>query len=120
MSNADIMPGESDEPGRGPDSVASEALVWNSKAAGVGALLMTDPNLPRDQFHHPYQPLFWFDDHSRPIGLVVDGDDHVLAWENNAQGDPDVIDKARCQRVPPAVERAARDWWAEQQSAGTH
>jgi hypothetical protein len=26
---------------------------------------------------------------------VVDGDGHVLAWEN-AQGDPDIIDKARC------------------------
>lgn len=102
---------------RAADSVSLDALPWPSDAAGVGALLMIDPDLPRDQFQHPYQPLFWFDEHSRPVGLVVDGAGHVLAWRNSAQGDPYVVNDPRCQRVPVPVEDAARRWWAEQRSA---
>ena len=91
-----------------------DELAWNSEAAGVGALLMTDPVLPRDSFGHPYQPLFWFDEHSRPIGLVVDADGHVVAWEKSAGGNRDLSDDWRCQRVPPEVEQAAREWWSDQ------
>ena len=91
-----------------------DELPWNSDAAGVGALLMTDPALPRDSFGHPYQPLFWFDRQSRPIGLVVDTDGHVLAWKRNAEGSAGLPDDWKCQRIPAEVERAARDWWSAQ------
>lgn len=94
--------------------VTFQELPLNSDAVGVGALLMTDPLLPRDTFGHPYQPLFYFDQDSRPIGLVVDADGHVVAWENNAQGRPDLSDEWRCQRVPAEIEQAARDWWSHQ------
>jgi hypothetical protein len=90
-----------------PHPVALEALAWNSNAAGVGALLMIDAKLPRDQFGDPYQPLFWFDDQSRPLGLVVDEDGHVLAWESAGHDDPMTVDNLRCQGVPSVVERAA-------------
>lgn len=72
------------------------------------------PSLPRDEFGHPYQPLFWFDEASRPIGLIVDGDDRVLAWENNAKGNPDILASPTCQRLPDIVEAAARQWWSNQ------
>ncbi len=85
-----------------------DQLPWNSDAAGVGALLMIDPALPRDAFGHPYQPLFWFDQHSRPIGLVVDADGHVVAWENNAEGNP-LCPTTGLPPSPPAAEQAARD-----------
>jgi len=62
----------------------------------------------------------WFPVLPGPCETPTMKGDAVSTGLHNAQGDPDVIDKARCQRVPPAVERAARDWWAEQQSAGTH
>ena len=91
-----------------------DELPWNSEAAGVGALLMTDPVLPRDSFGHPYQPLFWFDQQSRPLGLVLDTDGHIVAWENSAEGNSEPPDEWRCQRVPPEVEQAAREWWSEQ------
>ena len=101
----------------GAGGVTLDELPWRSEAAGVGALLMTDPVLPRDSFSHPYQPLFWFDRHKRPLGLVLDIDGHVVAWENNADGNLDLSDDWRCQRVPPEVEQAAREWWSEQGEA---
>jgi hypothetical protein len=75
---------------------------------------MTDPALPKDEFGHPYQPLFWFDEQSQTLGLLVDDDDHVMAWVNNAEGNPEVKVDPRCQGVPEVVERAARDWWSQQ------
>lgn len=92
-------------------------LPWPASATGIGALLMTDPSLPRDRFDHPYQPSFWFDEDSRPTGMVVDGDGHVVAWESNIAGDPDASDVATCQRVPTEVEQAAWDWWNDQRDA---
>lgn len=75
---------------------------------------MTDAGLARDAFGHPYQPLFWFDAESRILGLVVDADDRVLAYETSAEGDPlSLSDPPRCQRLPEAVELAARQWWRE-------
>ncbi len=91
-------------------------ITWASGAGGVGALLMTEHGLPRDEFGHPHQPLFWFDHASRPIGLVRDEAGHVLAYKNNAEGDPLLDDPPRCQRVPQDVDAAALRWWAEQQS----
>lgn len=88
-------------------------LSWEPGAAGVGALLVTEAGLPRDEFGHPYQPLFWFDD-TGPIGLVRDEAGHVLAYRNNREGDPLLSDPLRCQRVPEAVEAAALRWWAGQ------
>jgi len=99
-----------------PDLVNLEDMAWPPEAAGVGALLMTDPELPRDEFGHPYQPLFWFDEGSRATGLVVDDHNHVLAWVNDAQGNPQLDVEPSCQRVPEPVERAARDWWSQQSS----
>lgn len=78
---------------------------------------MMDPALPRDHFGYPYQPLFWFDEQSGPIGMVVHREHHVVAWENNAEGDPDVAENATCQRVPAEVAHAAWDWWNEQLEA---
>ncbi len=77
---------------------------------------MTEEDLPRDEFGHPYQPLFWFDERSRPIGLVQDEAGHVLAYENNAEGDPLLVDPPRCRRLPGDVEAAALRWWVEQQA----
>ncbi len=57
------------------------------------------------------------DQHSRPLGLVLDVDGHVVAWENNAEGNPDLSDDWRGQRVPPEVEQAAGEWWSEQGAA---
>lgn len=90
-------------------------IEWEAGAEGVGALLMTDESLPRDEFGHPYQPLFWFDEASNAIGLVRDGEGHVLAYRNNAEGDPMLSDPPQCQRVPEDVEVAALRWWAEKQ-----
>jgi len=76
---------------------------------------MLDADLPRDEFGHPYQPLFWFDEASRPISLVTDFHDHVLAWASAAAG-PLMMDPPRCRRVPEAIEQAARCWWSAQQT----
>lgn len=92
-------------------------IDWPAGADGVGALLMTEQGLPRDEFGHPYQPLFWFDATSRPIGLVRDEADDVLAYENNAEGDPLLVNPPRCQRLPEDVQAAALRWWAQHQSA---
>ena len=92
-------------------------VTWPAGADGIGALLMTEPGLPRDEFGHPYQPLFWFDSTSHPMGLVRDEAGHVLAYQNNAEGDPLLVDPPRCQRLPEDVEAAALRWWAEHQSA---
>lgn len=89
-------------------------LAWESGASGVGAILMTDEGLARDEFGHPYQPLFWFDDANHPMGLVRDEAGHVLAYRNNQEGDPLLSDPPKCQRVPEDVEAAALQWWAEQ------
>lgn len=100
--------------GEQPDVVNVDDITWPPAAAGVGALLMIDSALPRDEFGDPYQPLFWFDEEGRSIGLVVDAHDHVLAWVNNAEGNPRVEVDPGCRRVPEIVERAARDWWDQQ------
>ena len=83
-------------------------------------MLMTDRGLQRDDFGHPYQALFWFDADSQPLGLVVDEEDHVLGYENNAEGDPLLLsDPPTCRRLPDAIEDAAREWWAHQPNAET-
>ncbi len=63
---------------------------------------MRGPALPRS-FRHLFQPLFWRDKGG-----------HVVAWENNAEGNPDVSASPRCQRVPATVEQAA---WADDRGA---
>jgi hypothetical protein len=93
-----------------------DEITWVSGADGIGALLMTEPALPRDEFGHPYQPLFWFDAASRSIGLVRDDAGRVMAYLNNPEGDPLLEDPPRCQSLPPDVEVAALRWWAEQES----
>lgn len=89
-------------------------IDWHPDATGVGSLLMIDAELPRDQFDHPYQPLFWFNSASQAIGLVRDVAGHVLAYESNADGGAPLSDPPGCQRVPEAIEVAAGHWWAEQ------
>lgn len=73
-------------------------------------MLMTGPGLPRDGLGRPYQPLFWFDADSRSLGMVLDAEGHVLAWDIDTThlDDPDAW---RCQRVPEAIEQAAWEWW---------
>lgn len=88
--------------------------IWLPGAAGTGALLMSDPSLPRDPFGHPYQVLYWFDADQRPMGLVVDSEGHALAAVNNDEGDP-LAGEARCERMPESVEAEAWRWWSEQQ-----
>ena len=85
-------------------------------ADGLGALLMIEEGLPRDEFGHPYQALFWFDAASRPIGLARDGAGRVVAYQNNAEGDPLLAALPCYQRVPDVIEAAARRW-ADQQPA---
>jgi hypothetical protein len=92
-----------------------DELGWNPEATGVGSLLMIEPGLPRDEAGRPYQPIFWFAEDSRLLGLVVDAEDHVLAWA--AELDVADPDGWQCRRVPEAIEQAARDWWAAQETA---
>ena len=98
--------------------MTTDDLSWAPEASGIGSLLMTDPALPRDDFGHPYQALFWFDAEGRTLGLVVDEEDHVLGYQNNAEGDPLLLsDPPRCQRLPGAIEDAARQWWADERNS---
>ena len=83
-------------------------------AHGVGSLLMTGAGLSRDEGGDPYQPLFWFDEASRPLGLVRDEAGHLLAWSGPHHADVEPMD---VQRVPDDVERAAVEWWVEQEAA---
>ncbi len=93
-----------------------DEIEWNPAATGVGSLLMTERGLPRDELGHPYQPLFWFAGGGTILGLVVDADDHVLAWGGDCA--EELADPPECQRVPDAIERAARKWWSEQETTG--
>ena len=88
-------------------------IEWNPEASGVGSMLMVAPGLPRDEFGHPYQPLFWFAGESILLGLVVDADDHVLAWGSVADASAPLAEPPEIQRVPAAIEAAARRDWDE-------
>lgn len=102
-------------------SVAIDEL-WLDGAHGVGSLLMTDPDLPRDRFGHPYQALFWFDEASNALALVVDPDGRVMAWDRDAsepteptaEGEDDWL----CAPAPDEVAAAAREWFARQPDGG--
>ena len=72
---------------------------------GIGSLLMTDAKLSRDEFGWAYQPLFYFEG-ERITGLVRDGDDHVMAYQSTAEGDP-LVDESTWQQAPDAVGAAA-------------
>jgi hypothetical protein len=78
---------------------------------GIGSFLMTDPDLPRDEFSWPYQPLFYFHG-DRITGLVYDQDGHVMAYRNTPEGDPRV-EESTWQRAPDPVAAAAVEWWEE-------
>lgn len=82
---------------------------------GVGSLLMTDPDLPRDEFGWPYQPLFYFEGH-RITGLVRDEAGYVMAYRNTVEGDP-LVDDSTWQRAPDAIAAAAVEWWEERKRA---
>jgi hypothetical protein len=82
---------------------------------GIGSLLMTDPNLPRDEFGWPYQPLFYFEG-ERITGLVHDSDGDIMAYRNTAEGAP-LMDESTWQRAPDAIAAAAVEWWEEWQRA---
>ncbi len=82
---------------------------------GIGSLLMTDPNLPRDEFGWPYQPLFYFEGERIPA-LVHDSDGHVMAYRNTAEGAP-LMDESTWQRAPDAIAAAAVEWWEKWQRA---
>lgn len=75
--------------------------------------MATQKGLPRDEFGHPYQPLFWFDD-TRPIGLVRDEEGHVLPIPTTGRGDPGSVNPswphcdgpswpAPASKIPPSV-----------------
>ena len=88
--------------------------LWRDGAHGVGSLLMTDPQLPRNRFGQPYQALFWFDEASAVLGLVEDGDGRVMAWDRDASEPTDPDDAWLCAPAPPTVEAAARKWWEQE------
>ena len=90
-------------------------VEWNPDATGVGSMLMVEPGLPRDEFGHPYQPLFWFAGEGKLLELVVDADGHVLAWGSQEDPSADLADPPEIQRVPEAIEAAARRDWDEHQ-----
>jgi hypothetical protein len=90
-------------------------IEWNPDATGVGSMLMVEPGLPKDEFGHPYQPLFWFARNGRLLELVVDADGHVLAWGSQEDAAADPADPPEIQRVPEAIEAAARRDWDERQ-----
>jgi hypothetical protein len=87
--------------------------------AGIGSLLMTDGDLPGDEFGRPYQPCFYFDGDSKPLGLVLDHEGYVLGWQNNAEGDPLAGDTWAMQRMPHVVAAAAEAWLTEHRPEAT-
>jgi hypothetical protein len=93
--------------------VTLDDIEWNPAARGVGSLLMLDRGLPRDEFGHPYQPLIWFDDESRTLGLVLDRNGKVLAWGSNADPGAKPADPPVIQLAPEAIARAAWMWLSE-------
>ncbi len=76
---------------------------------GIGSLLMTDPDLPSDEFGFPYQALFRFEG-ERITGLIHDNEGHVMAYRNTAEGRP-LLEKSTWQRAPDAIAAAAEEWW---------
>ena len=90
-------------------------LVGKPGDVGIGAVLMIDPMLPVDEFGFPYQALVWFDGNNRPTGLVLDVNDHPLAYQNNEEGDPSRFGIPAVQRMPSNVEAAAIRWLEEEQ-----
>src|SRR5205823_2725790 len=79
-------------------------------AHGIGAKLMIDQGLPRDENRDPYQTCFWFDEDG-PIALVRDTDGTPLGWESTSSSDPN---EWGLRRLPPAIvaaaEEAERSW----------
>ena len=88
-------------------------IEWNPDATGVGSMLMVEPGLPNDDFGHPYQPLFWFADEGKLLELVVDPDGHLLAWGSQEDASAGRAEPHEIQRVPAAIEAAARRDWNE-------
>ena len=87
-------------------------IEWNPEATGVGSMLMVAPGLPTDEFGHPYQPLFWFAGEGILLGLVVDADDHVLAWGSRP-------DASAPRAHPPEIQRECPlEWWDLRAGAG--
>jgi hypothetical protein len=73
---------------------------------GVGAILMMQADLPRDEFGHPWQALFYFDVNNNPTRLLTDEAGRVMGYRNNAEGDPS-LDPDTYVPLPAVVARAA-------------
>jgi hypothetical protein len=90
-------------------------IEWNPDATGVGSMLMVEPGLPTDEFGHPYQPLFWFAGEGKLLELVVDAEGHLLAWGSREDASVERAYPREIQRVPEAIEAAARRDWDKYQ-----
>src|SRR4051812_26322649 len=77
---------------------------WKGKHR-IGAKLMIDQGLPRDENRDPYQTCFWFDEDG-PIVLVRDTDGTPLGWESTSSSDPK--EWGLC-RLPAAIVAAAEE-----------
>ena len=82
--------------------------VLREGEVGVGAFLMAQPELPRDEFGHPWQALFYFDANNKITRLLTDEDGRPLGYRNDADGDPP-LDPDTYVVLPEVVALAAQD-----------
>ena len=72
----------------------------------VRAFLMAQPELPQDEFGHPWQALFYFDANDKITRLLTDENGRPLGYRNNTDGDPSLDPDTYV--VLPEVDRARR------------
>jgi YD repeat-containing protein len=76
---------------------------------------MGETGLPRDVHGHPYQPVFYFDERSRPTRLACDADGRPLGYLLTAGGDFVLdSDEPVLQSLPDEVVTAVERLWREQ------
>ena len=79
---------------------------------GTGTLLMITDGLSRRDGGRPHQPVFFFDEQSRPTRLVTNEDGAPLGYDS--QDGELVDDLERPIVLPDDVAAAAKHWLADQ------
>lgn len=87
-------------------------LQWMPGEQGTGTLLMITEGLSRRDGGRPHQPLFCFDEQSRPTRLVTNEDGAPLGYDSR---DGELVDDLdRLIVLPEDVAAAAKRWLADQ------
>lgn len=76
----------------------------------IASVLMSERDLPRDEFGWPYRLLLQLDGR-RVTGLVYDKRGDVMVCGSTPEG-PALVERASWQPAPDAVAVAASEWWA--------